>query len=61
MLPEDCPALFSTESSLVKMLLVELLEYVDDPLPGAAMVHLNAEIYQNPSTAKKVRSQARVC
>ena len=54
LLSEDCPALFSTESSLVKMLLADILEYVSKPFPCGAMLHLNAEIYQNPATATKV-------
>lgn len=36
------------------MLLVDILEHVTDPFPSGAKVHLNAEIYQNPDTSKKV-------
>ncbi len=53
LLPEECTAIFSTESSLVKMLLADIMEHVNKPFPCRAMIHLNAEIYQNPATAKK--------
>ena len=56
-LQEECPALFSTESGLVKMLLTDMLEYVEDPLPSGGMVHLDAEVYQNPLTGRKVTSE----
>ena len=55
-LPEDCPALFSTESTMVKMLIADMVQHISEPFPSGAMVHLNADLYQNPATSRKVGS-----
>lgn len=60
LLAEDCNALFSTQSTLVKMVLADLLEHVHKPIPCGAMIHFNAEIYQNPATSKKVNMKVTI-
>lgn len=55
-LPEDCKALFSTESGLVKKTLADIIQHVHTPFPSGAMIHLNADIYQDPSTSKMVNT-----
>lgn len=53
-LSEDCGASFSTNPSLIKMLIPDIMEHIQDPFPCVAMMHLSAEIYQNPDTESKV-------